>query len=37
MVHALLGAIEAQVTGNNALASATGAVGAELAAKVINY
>lgn len=35
MAHALLGAIEAKATGNNALAGATGAVGAELTAQLI--
>ncbi|WP_231923626.1 VENN motif pre-toxin domain-containing protein [Gallibacterium genomosp. 3] len=36
MAHALLGAIEAYATGNNAAAGAAGAVGGELAAKVIS-
>ncbi|MFC0322248.1 VENN motif pre-toxin domain-containing protein, partial [Gallibacterium melopsittaci] len=36
MTHALLGAIEAYATGNNAAAGAAGAVGGELAAKVIS-
>ncbi|OBW99715.1 hypothetical protein QV05_09455 [Gallibacterium genomosp. 1] len=35
MAHALLGAIEAYATGNNAAAGAAGAVGGELAAKII--
>ncbi|KGQ62883.1 hypothetical protein IO47_11065 [Gallibacterium anatis] len=36
MAHALLGAIEAYATGNNAAAGAAGAVSGELAAKVIS-
>ena len=35
MAHALLGAVEAYATGNNATAGAVGAVGGELAAKII--
>ncbi|BFQ93391.1 hemagglutinin repeat-containing protein [Gallibacterium anatis] len=35
MAHALLGAVEAYATGNNATAGAAGAVGGELAAKII--
>ena len=35
MAHAMLGAIEAKATGNNALAGATGAVGSEITAKLI--
>ncbi|OBX06851.1 hypothetical protein QV08_08950 [Gallibacterium salpingitidis] len=35
MAHALLGAIEAYATGNNAAAGAVGAVSGELAAKLI--
>ncbi|WP_230589097.1 hemagglutinin repeat-containing protein [Gallibacterium anatis] len=35
MAHALLGAVEAYATGNNAAAGAAGAVGGELAAKII--
>ncbi|QGM80838.1 VENN motif pre-toxin domain-containing protein [Otariodibacter oris] len=35
MAHAVLGAIEAQVTGNHALAGAAGAVAGELSAKII--
>ncbi|XLP62751.1 VENN motif pre-toxin domain-containing protein [Gallibacterium anatis] len=35
IAHALLGAIEAYATGNNAAAGAAGAVGGELAAKII--
>ncbi len=34
MAHALLGAVEAYATGNNATAGAAGAVGGELAAKL---
>ncbi|MFC0322356.1 VENN motif pre-toxin domain-containing protein [Gallibacterium melopsittaci] len=36
MAHALLGAIEAYATGNNAAAGAAGAVSGELAAKIIS-
>ncbi|MEH8076553.1 hemagglutinin repeat-containing protein [Gallibacterium anatis] len=35
MAHALLGAVEAYATGNNATAGAAGAVGGEVAAKII--
>ncbi|OBX05087.1 hypothetical protein QV06_03645 [Gallibacterium genomosp. 3] len=35
IAHALLGVIEAYATGNNAAAGAAGAVGGELAAKII--
>ena len=35
MAHALLGAVEAYATGNNATAGAAGAIGGELAAKII--
>lgn len=35
MAHALFGAVEAYATGNNATAGAAGAVGGELAAKII--